>query len=241
MDICRCPNISLAVDDPSHPCHGIVKLQNPHDPKFQLPEPWTGDIVKSPLLFVASNPSINRNEAYPNHKWSRDEITDFFTDRFDESKGWTSRRKVLLSDRKHFAERSVSFWNSAFRQAERAFGRNVVPGVDYALTEVVHCKSEGESHVSDCRSTCSDMWMKSILTLSRCEVIVLLGKQAREWFEDSFEAYSGGRVQRNIEVYGKLRTVVTLPHPNERGSKKILTEVLTESELAMVRSSLNHL
>lgn len=47
----------------------------------------------------------------------------------------------------------VRFWAAVRKQAFRLLGHLAVPGVDYAMTEVVHCKSAGERGVADALCT----------------------------------------------------------------------------------------
>jgi len=75
-EITNCPNIEKARLDANHPCHKIVNTQ-PRD-NFQLPEPWNGNIVDAPILFISSNPSFDDNEYYPTTEWKKEVIEDFF-------------------------------------------------------------------------------------------------------------------------------------------------------------------
>ena len=65
---------------------------------------------------------------------------------------------------------------------ERAYGRTVEMGIDYAMTEVVHCKSESEIGVNRCKTLCAETWMDRIITLSSAKVLMLFGSIAKEWF-----------------------------------------------------------
>ena len=52
------------------------------------------------------------------------------------------------------------------------------PGEDFALSEVVHCKSKKEEGVASALSTCSGRYLNELLSCSGALVIVLVGKKA---------------------------------------------------------------
>ncbi len=61
--IARCGEVEKAKTDINHPCNKIVCSQNGH--AFQLPEPWNGDIGNVKILFISSNPSIDKTKHHP--------------------------------------------------------------------------------------------------------------------------------------------------------------------------------
>lgn len=239
LEISHCSEISIAAHDKTHTCHSIVNTQDPSWDGFQLPEPWSGDLENAKLLFIASNPSINFEESYPNKIWPADVIVDFFRNRFDPNTDWTENRKVLLADGKGYARKSVAFWNSVNRQAERAFGRNVVMGVDFAMTEVVHCKSVDEKGVSECLTHCSKKWMTRILEISHARVIILMGSQAATWFASNYGPVEAFGIQGQFEISVAERLVVNVPHPSSWAKVKRLDRILSERELQRLQRILN--
>nr|ABZ07479.1 hypothetical protein ALOHA_HF4000ANIW137G21ctg1g7 [uncultured marine microorganism HF4000_ANIW137G21] len=239
LEICRCPNISLAHQDANHPCNEIVNVQDFSWDGFQLPEPWSGDLEGAPVLCIASNPSINLKESYPNKIWGDDVRLDFFRYRFSADRRWTKNRRVLLADGESYHNRSVAFWNNVHRQVERAYGRSVEMGVDYAMTEIVHCKSESEIGVNRCKSLCAKTWMDRIIALSSAKVLMLFGSIAKEWFGNLVgEKLDRAGVRTGVIIAGSPRLVVWLPHPNARGERN-LTSVLEDLEVSLIRSSLS--
>jgi len=70
------------------PCKKIIDSQECTFKNFQLPEPWNGDLENCKILFISSNPSINRKENYPLGNWNKSDITDFFINRFSSPKKW---------------------------------------------------------------------------------------------------------------------------------------------------------
>jgi len=179
LAITQCSEIPLARNS-SHPCHKIVNCQKDLN-EFQLPEPWTGDISSAPILFISSNPSINEEEAYPTVSWNEDEVSDFFENRFEENAYWTrDARYVLLKNRKEYNHDWVRFWASVRKRSEELLGRSATPGRDYAMTEVVHCKSREEAGVTESISICSKKWIEPIMSHSNAKIVVLLGNRARD-------------------------------------------------------------
>ena len=220
LEISHCPELGQATN-PSHPCHRIVSCQVESE-EFQLPEPWTGHLSSAPILFVSSNPSINEEEAYPTTSWDDNEVTDFFERRFDVNRPWTrDARYVLLKDRRTYNTDWVRFWASVRKRAEELLGRAANPGKDYAITEVVHCKSRAETGVSDALSTCSEKWLEPILENSAANIVVLLGNRARDVCCKLWEINGEQSVHFNVIVGHRSRAIVILPHPNAFKPKKI--------------------
>jgi hypothetical protein len=98
------------------------------------------------------------------------------------------------------------------------------PSTDYAMTEVVHCKSKGERGVAAAAMTCVDRHMDSILQLSQADLLVVLGKSARQLLTDlwtlgpTFGTQKGAQWRerdniRLVNVGGRPRVLVYLWHP----------------------------
>ena len=244
LAVTRCPELNRATSS-SHPCHKIVSCQNNID-VFQLPEPWTGNLSSAPILFVSSNPSINKDEAYPtkSKSWSEDEVVDFFENRFESNRIWTraspsQARYVLLKDRKSYHDDWVRFWSSARKRSEELLDHAPVPGRDYALTEVVHCKSEDEEGVSESISICSQKWIEPILEHSNAKIVVLVGALARDVCSDIWNIDNSQSVHFNVLAGHRPRAVVILPHPNARNVPKKISDYATEEQIRKLRSLLS--
>lgn len=218
--IVRCPNVDQCLDgDRNHPCSTIVLSQHAASKAdFQLPEPWRGQINKARILFVGSNPSIGDDRyalgSSPEHQIWESQHLAF---------GGGSRPYILDGIRKTKADGSpdepVRYWES-IRARARELLPAAVPGQDYAITEVVHCKSEHETGVHKATQTCYDLHMNSIFAVSPAEVVVVLGRVAREALLGASADLPQSPLQ--MDLGGKTRTVFFLPHPNERGSRKSL-------------------
>ena len=81
IEIARCSNFESCVGTA---CEKIVGFQQ--ETIRQIPEPWSGDILKSKILFVSSNPSLDSTEKYPTSEWDNERIFDFFHNRFSKGR-----------------------------------------------------------------------------------------------------------------------------------------------------------
>ncbi|MGA8574337.1 MAG: uracil-DNA glycosylase family protein [Candidatus Cybelea sp.] len=217
--IAHCPNVDRCLGgDTDHPCSIIVLSQHAGKANFQLPEPWRGQIDKARILFVGSNPSIG-SDRYALGSSSESQIWESQHLAF----GGGSRPYIIDGIRKTKADGSlgevVRYWSS-IRARARELLPDAVPGEDYAITEVVHCKSEHEVGVRQAMRTCYDMHMQSVFAASPAEIVVVLGKVAR----DALLGASAELPQVPVEMQlgDKRRSVFFLPHPNERGDEKSL-------------------
>jgi hypothetical protein len=129
----------------------------------------------------------------------------------------------------------VVFCSSVRRRAIELFGREVDPGCDYVLSEVVHCKSRSEQGVREALPTCTERYLARVIAASAARIIVLLGVTARLAFQDVLHVAlpdaaindgSTGWEYRHpwgpAKLLGRERYVVTLPHPNARGVPKAI-------------------
>ena len=220
--ITRCPNLVAARTDPWHPCSTIVRLQG--DDEYHVPEPWCGQIDTAPILFVSSNPSISKTERFPTPSWAPDDTADYFERRFDAEAEYTSPETY----------KGVPFWSSVRARAGEILGRDATPGIDFALTEVVHCKSPQEKGVTAAVDTCAGMWLGPVLAQSAARVVVLLGKPAQQacskvWCLDMSQSIHFG-----VDVANRERAVLLLPHPNARVPKKVV-KIVSEDDLKQLR------
>lgn len=100
----------------------------------------------------------------------------------------------------------MRYWGSALRWARVLFDRHeVTAGTDFALTEVVHCKSARERGVRSALPICTLMHLQPLLEASNARALVAVGAHAMHTLNVSPGAY------RRDVVPGKL--VLALPHP----------------------------
>lgn len=172
-----------------HPCCDIIKSQNQQNLKdFQIPEPWAGYINKAPLLFLGSNPSIDKknNEDYPIYKnISCNSVNN--SSQFKRKDGTIVELLDFYNERLNDLDKGTKRWaryilNGVKNAAEYLYDGDskIVHGCDYALSEVVHCKSENQTGVEKALDECSTKYLERILQISPAKVVVVFGKKAKD-------------------------------------------------------------
>lgn len=187
--VARCPLIREALGDNRHPCRDVVAMQGDTERDRQVPEAWAGNLRKSRVVFVSSNPSIgtasqdqapSTAEAYPVAAWPDEKIVEFLGSRFDQSvrpRPFVQNFHHLQRDG-HYSHKPTRFWLSMQRRAEELLGDEADPSRNYVMTEVVHCKSKGETGVAMAAETCARRYLNDILSLTAAPIVVVVGKQA---------------------------------------------------------------
>ncbi len=228
LDIARCPNVALGWDGIG-PCATVVGVQDGiAEPDHQVPEPWSGGL-SAPILFVSSNPSIDDTpgdeaEAYPTSSDDDALLCEFFEHRFDGAQPPVKDGKYGRLKNGDYA-RATPFWSAVRLRAAELLGREPVPGHDYALTEIVHCKSRSEAGVKQATRPCVDRYLERLLDLSEAKLLVVIGAPAQK------------EIRRHLALRGEDRYysptescrfhVCFLPHPNAfGGSKSVSSEVI---------------
>ena len=105
---------------------------------------------------------------------------EFLGRRFDQSvrpRPFVRNFRHLQRDG-HYAHKPTRFWLSIQRRAEELLGDGADPSRNYVMTEVVHCKSKGETGVAAATATCARRYLKNILSLTAAPIVVVVGKQA---------------------------------------------------------------
>jgi hypothetical protein len=241
-EIVNCPHAQQCLGDSAaeNLCRTIVEYQNTLSlQKFQVPEPWSGEIEKAPILFLSSNPSIGGDEAYPTWDWSSKEVHDYFNYRFEGGhKTWIlDGTKSLQTDGTY--SRVTQFWAAVRKRAIELLQRDVIPGFDYALTEIVHCKSHHEFGVEQAQEQCVQAYLMRILELAKARVIVVLGARARQFIQREFKIPPEKLLSELIEIGRNQRLFTFLPHPNARANRSF-AKCLQNDELERLRAFLRH-
>lgn len=249
LTIARCPVMAgcLDAEQPSHPCAAVTGYQwqsidaatriEYWRRAHQLPEPWVGHLAEAPILFVSSNPSI-RGQVTPEGLAapSRDGITWISTDeaiidRFDDA----FDKHIVDGVRSIGAKRATRYWSSIKNRAQELIPhRPVRPGRDYALTELVHCKSPKEIGVPEAAKTCGDRYLRPILETSAARVIIGIGAHARRGLVAHLRLSSVDGAQQ-MQIGGRDRLIVFLPAPNAHGGPKTFAGKLSPSDLIAVQ------
>lgn len=214
LEIASCGEVQAALKNTSHPCHDVVGWQSKQwrSPILQIensqmhrPEAWTGDIVNAPILFLSSNPSFDQEENYPNwneKEWPVNKVSDFAINRFTSNveRGYgasdglsTGEIDRTIGKNGKLSEKKVPYWRWAREMAAYIYGKKikeVSAHSDYAMTEIVHCKSKKESGVKIAREKCKEMYLEQILAVSKAKLIIINGKHAcvnmKALFPDKF-------------------------------------------------------
>lgn len=239
-DIGRCEAVRQCINnkDVSHPCFKIVNSQSVKGVhQFQVPEPWSGNLDRAKILFISSNPSIGDDRHYPTSESTDEYLADYFINRFrGGSKDWIRDGTKGLKDDGSYE--NIKFWSGVKARARELLGSKVQPGIDYALTEVVHCKSKRELGVSEALDYCADKYLKKILDMSSARVVVALGVNSKKSLVNTFDLKMDERLIGPVTLMGRERLVVFLPHPNAR---KIRTfkKIFEQQQLDDIRKYLN--
>ncbi len=235
-DIANCENIHKVLNDDfdSH-CSKIIKSQNNDFANFQLPEPWNGDIENAKILFISSNPSISQTEKYPLGSWADEDIKNFFINRFSKDAEWVKEQRNILRKDGTYSKKPVKFWSEIGKTASILLNINdPEPGKDYAITEIVHCKSVKEIGVKKAVDTCTSKYLKRILNISSAKVIVCLGAHVLNVLSKLFNLKIESRIS-SMPDFNKM--ILFLPHPNAWQVRR-LDKLFTDEELIMIKNEI---
>ena len=266
--IASCPSVQDALKNSEHPCRKVVHEQSKIislEINRQRPEPWMGGIGTAKLLFISSNPSINEDpfplgEVFPTFEWSEQDSADFFVDRCNPDKVPVSisfnksgehNFLTLCHDGEYRSgisnpKRPQPTWKNTHDRAKELLGEIAHPHFNYAITEIVHCKSKDAKGVEEASKFCTDNWMDAVFKLSPATVVILLGSKVRDFYAipilgvpSDFGQWAGyesltqeERALRDIfveKIGGKDRIFVFNWHPTFAGLriyKKVYGETL---------------
>lgn len=240
LEIVHCPVVpDVLRGGVRHPCGSIVRAQAVSSlADVQVPEPWTGAIERAPILFVGSNPNLSTDSVHPLWCWPGAEVEEHFRARFDGD---------LIVDGVRYRRidgslsRIVPTWAAQRAIAGELLGRAADPGRDYAITNVVHCKSNGEVGVRSAVGHCADRYLDRVLALAPARVLVLLGGAAAGALRGRLPVPTSSPGVAMVRAGGRRRAVIRLAHPAAREAKRSLAESLEAagSSLAAVRSILD--
>jgi hypothetical protein len=117
---------------------------------------------------------------------------------------------------------------------DELLGRPASPGVDFSLTEVVRCKSNGGVGVRRAAATCTSMYLQRTLSLSPASVIVALGAYPRRTLSSLAGISCDLGLTPVRDLAGRDRLVVAVGHPTGPEPRR---GVLTPTELDRVRQA----
>jgi len=117
-------------------------------------------------------------------------------------------------------------WAEVRSRAYELYDRNVMPGLDYALTEVVHCKSKGNKGVESALDECADLYLTRVLSCSGSRILVILGEMPKQIVTKKYNLPAHPPVQGPVDVAGRERFVVFLGAPNSNRLRKFTSDEL---------------
>jgi len=246
LKIARCPRMQWCLDHPElkDPCAEVVHSQSVLPANHQVPEAWNGSLETAPILFISSNPGYDPNELYPTLSWSASRIIDFFVNRFHTDERYVQNGlRHRLSDLSFVhARRANRYWPFVRQRAAELLNlpKNAppVPGKDYVLTEVVHCKSNSEKGVRSAMQSCAGEYLEAVVALSGAKVIVCLGDPAAAEAHAIFGVPSRSTCYRADQIGGRVRYFTHRPHSNSRSHRTFYAPDFPLSDLAMLRAVL---
>jgi uracil-DNA glycosylase len=183
-----------------------------------------GEPARIRVVFVSSNPGIgtvsqgqppSTAEAYPVAAWPDDKIVEFLGRRFDQSvspRPFARDFRHLQRDG-HYSHKSTRFWLSVQRRAEELLGDEADPSRNYVMTEVVHCKSKGETGVTLAAETCARRYLDDIVSLTAAPIVVVVGKQAHLGLHEHPPHLPEPPYLCTAELGGRPRELVFIWHP----------------------------
>lgn len=238
--ISSCTNVPICLknDLSQHPCLEIVRSQGCNEIlQFQVPEPWNGHIETAPLLYLSSNPSVSEIEEYPRWDWDTELILDFFTNRFgDGIQDWVRNGNRGLARDGSYLE-PTPYWSEIKNRSTELFGRTAIPGVDYVLTEIVHCKSRNMIGVDEAIDECGSRYLQRILSVAEANVLVTVGVKVGRLLKLALNLDSDLNIAGPILIGGKKRIVLFFPAPGSSKPRKI-EKLYTTEEIHFIRSHL---
>jgi hypothetical protein len=231
-DIAKCDNFCSLITHAniSKPCNDIINFQKTQgamkNNDFQIPEPWSGDIINAPILIISSNPAYSKDELYPTLCWPDPIIADFFINRFKDrgvKYSWVYNNKVLNIDGTR--GKTVRYWASIKKRVEELLLKSVKPGIDYCITELVHCKSSQQIGVGKALPECTKRFLIGHREVSAAKIIIGFGSFVRDYFK-------GKSSVNGIPI-------IYLPHPNAFVPKTI-AKTLTNQEIKRIRKIISN-
>jgi len=242
LKIARCPIVEQCLNgDSGHSCSKIVLSQGVDSYHFQSPEPWSGHLSDAPILFLSSNPSIGSPtyEQYPRASWDDESITNYFECRFGGHQLSSVKQGIYnAGPGSTRSARGTAYWIAVRSRAAELLCKSrsqVVAGTDYALTEVVRCKSKNEVGVAEALSTCVGRYLEPTLAASAASVLVVLGASAKRAVCEKYGLGPNRLLQGPVMLGNRSRLIVFLPHPTGFAARKTFSRCLRPSELEQLR------
>lgn len=225
------------------PCSSVIHSQGGSITDFHVPEPWNGNIDSARILFVSINPGYSPDELFPrtgNPYWmsgsefNTSKVEEYFEHRFDlnylkypmcpyvDYKKGGHAFKIRMENRPPKSVRG--FWTYVFKMAN-----TLIPGADpvkdFAITELVHCKSRDTNFITDaCIDQCMMKHFAKVLAQAKnVEYVVFIGRSVREKVCSHY-GFPKDIVKQKWHITTKLNSrcikIIFVDHNNARSNKK---------------------
>lgn len=233
-DILNCAGKSFS--NKTSPCNLILSSQRRSQSDFHLPEPWDGHISEAEILFVGPNPrtslpsGLQPGELFPclgDPYWGKDIVEDFFENRFDSSHRDFANRspytginslgipnQIQLTNGV-FVNPKTKYWPYAHHIASFELGKSsndTIPGIDYAMTEIVRCKSVGttdpatrQSYIRQSYPSCKRFLGATLDLAENARKIIVLGTEAGDAVFEYYRSLNRNNFLR-FSSYADLKT-----------------------------------
>ena len=243
-DIVHCKYIAQHFSHTYNQCSTIINSQGVSNiDEFQLPEPFSGNIDTAKILIISSNPSIDKNpilnerEKYPLYKWAESDVLNFFYDRFPY---YINDNGCFLKNNGYYSS-PIKYESSINARVSEILERRPIPGKDYCLTEIVHCKSQRQEGVKEAKDICTKLYLNKVFSLSNSKLIMIVGSHARNLFTKFFNIEN---VTIGKKIFGPLtignidRMLLFIMHPAAFGGPRRLNIYLNKSEMEQIKDSI---
>ena len=262
LSVARCSKLVRAAKETEegrhHPCRKIVDSQEAFAGPFQVPEAWAGNLASARIVFLSSNPAISAGnptakwrakriaEKYPTVEWHDAEIADFMLNRFDPDHGWVldrRHRKVETTDGPTWGT-PEPYWGWVEKETYALLGSGSPWYEQAVMTEVVHCKSNGEEGVAQAAPLCAGTHLDRILASSPAGLVLVIGSRAAQTLKLAYPNVFGQRPlfgkyteqgvpypDQNVihaALGGRDRLICFLKHPSSHGAKPSLASSYPE-------------
>ena len=128
------------------------------------------------------------------------------------------------------------FWLSIQQRAVELLGDEAEPSRNYVMTEVVHCKSTGETGVASAAATCAGRYLDDILSLTAAPVVVVVGKQAHIRLQQRLPDLPDPPYIRTADLGGRERKLVFIWHPAAFQGPKAISGLYGPERLATLKA-----
>jgi uracil-DNA glycosylase len=116
-----------------------------------------------------------------------------------------------------YAHRSILHWSSIRKTVAKIYGRsvdNVIPGADYAMTEIVHCKTKETFCKNKPHSECADRYLDKLVGVSGAKVILVVGAAAEKIVRRRYHiANDKQKVKKDVEINGRKFDFIFIANP----------------------------